>query len=178
MRALAALIVACLLATAAAVSAAGNNDARLDTLYAKLKSADDAEAKNVEAEIRRLWSDAGDEELAGMMALGVRSLGAGAYIDAITAFSAVIYRAPEFAEAYSQRATAQYLIRNYPDAVADLERALALEPRHFGALVGLGVVRLAMDDKAAALQAFERALAINPHMERTRERVAELRAEK
>lgn len=178
MRALVAIVVAGVIATASLAWGAESTAARLDALYAKLKAVNEAEARTVEAEIRRLWSDVGDEEVAAMMAVGASALAAGNYIDAITAFSAAIQRAPALADAYSRRATAHYLMGNHPAAIADLEQALAREPRHFAALVGLGVVRLALDEKKAALSAFERALAINPHMERTRARVAELRAQK
>jgi tetratricopeptide (TPR) repeat protein len=73
--------------------------------------------------------------------------------------------------------TVHYLMGDYPASVLDIERTLELEPRHFGALSGLGLIYDAIDEPAAALRSFEAAVAINPHLETTRERIRELRRE-
>ncbi|MNV87732.1 Tetratricopeptide repeat protein [compost metagenome] len=67
------------------------------------------------------------------------------------------------------------MLGDYDAAVRDIRRVLALEPRHFGALAGLGLVYLAIDQPAGALRAFDAALAINPHLDRVRQQAATIR---
>ena len=156
---------------------ADQSDRRLGPLFERLKAATDtAEANEIATSIRSLWAVSGNEEADRLMAVGLGALRDGAVWDALRSFDLVVYRAPYYAEAYNMRATANFLMGNLPDAITNIERVLELEPRHFGALVGLGTVHLAMKDEAAALAAFERALAINPHLERARARTKELRS--
>ncbi len=67
------------------------------------------------------------------------------------------------------------MLGDYAAAVADIRRTLALEPRHFAALAGLGLVYEELDEPAGALRAFEAALVINPHLDSVREHVSALR---
>jgi len=68
-----------------------------------------------------------------------------------------------------------YVMGKYKVSIRDIERTLALEPRHFGALSGLGLIFLAIGNDGAALGAFEAALKVNPHMPGPRTNAAELR---
>ena len=77
-------------------------------------------------------------------------------------------------EAWHKRATVYFLMGGYPASIADLRRTLDLEPRHFAALGGLGLIYPELDEKRAALKALERALEIDPHLPRTRAKVQEL----
>jgi tetratricopeptide (TPR) repeat protein len=95
--------------------------------------------------------------------------------DAITIFSQITESAPRFAEGWNKRATAYYLNDDLVASVEDIRRTLALEPRHFGAISGMGLIFLSRGDEAGALDAFEAVLAIHPHAHGTRERVEELR---
>ena len=84
--------------------------------------------------------------------------------EALAAFDRVVELAPDYAEGWNKRATLHYLRGNYVASVDDIERALDLEPRHFGALSGLAMVSLAIGEEERALDAFEAALAIHPHL--------------
>lgn len=156
---------------------AAQDDPRLDGLFERLAAtASAAEAGEITAEIWRLWNRHGDEEVDAIMAHGISAMNTGNMPRALRAFDVVVNLAPEFAEGWNKRATVNYLMGDYPASVEDIERTLALEPRHFGALSGLGLVSLEMGNDAAALAAFKEALAINPHMKQTRARIEELRA--
>lgn len=88
----------------------------------------------------------------------------GDYVHAELLFSNIISEDPEFAEAYNKRATLFYIQGKLSQSKSDIAQTLALEPRHFGALAGLGMIEMAQGNLAAAKQAYEEALAVNPHM--------------
>ena len=94
---------------------------------------------------------------------------------AVDDFSTAVAWAPGFAEAWHKRATVHFPMGDYPASIAEQRRTLALEPRHFGARGGLGLIYPKLDEKRAALEALERALEINPHLPGTRQKVRELR---
>lgn len=169
------------LATAATLTfalpgAASQDDPRLDALFGKLQSSQDvAEAQAVEQMIWRVWLVSGDDKIDTIMAQGVRAMTFNDHAEALRAFDEIIRRAPNFAEAWNKRATLHYLLGNYDASAADIESTLALEPRHFGALSGLGLVRLAQGDEEKALDAFEAALVVHPHLPGADSHIKELR---
>ena len=77
-------------------------------------------------------------------------------------FDAIVHKAPNFAEGWNKRATVNYMIGDYQASLADIDRTLELEPHHFGALAGLGLVNIKLDRDEAALDAFERVLRVSP----------------
>lgn len=83
---------------------------------------------------------------------------------ALAGLNALIARAPEFAEAYNQRAILYFRLKKLECAIADCEKTLELNPYHFGAQAGLGQCYLQMRKHRAALKAFRAALRLNPHM--------------
>ena len=85
---------------------------------------------------------------------------------AIKLLNAVIEIKPDFIEAWNRRATLYYMKKDFGRALADIREVLAREPRHFGALAGLGIILQEFGDDKRALDAFRRALAIHPHLER------------
>ncbi|MCK5622789.1 MAG: hypothetical protein KAJ11_10905, partial [Alphaproteobacteria bacterium] len=105
---------------------------------------------------------------------GVQYMNDGENEKALVNFNALVEIEPEFAEGWNKRATLHYVMGNFDGSVADIQRTLTLEERHFGALSGLGLIYDAMDRKEAAVKAFRAALGIHPNMESIRRRVEEL----
>lgn len=89
-------------------------------------------------------------------------------------FQALLRKAPRFAEVYNQRGILQFRCGCYPRAVADCERALRLNPYHFGAASGLGQCFMKQKKLRAALRSFRRALRINPNLDGVRQSVASI----
>jgi tetratricopeptide (TPR) repeat protein len=111
-----------------------------------------------------LWSRSGDADTDRVMAQGVEQMQAGRHADAIVTFSRVIDQKPAFAEAWNKRATVHYLAGDYRKSLADCDEVLKRNPRHFGALSGLGMVHLALEELEDAQRWFRRALEVNPNM--------------
>jgi hypothetical protein len=95
---------------------------------------------------------------------------------AITHFDRAIAHCPTFAEPYNQRAIARYLLEEYEPSIADCARAFELMPCHFGALAGMGHCYAHLGKPREAVEAYERALAVNPHLDCVRQTVAELKS--
>lgn len=145
---------------------ADQNDRRLPALFSELAAAGtDTQARSVERRIWSIWLEPpANREVAQAMDRGLRAMALGQGTDALRAFDAVVALAPDYAEGWNKRATVRYVLGDFQGSVSDIGRTLALEPRHFGALSGLGMIRLARDQPAEALEAFEAALAIHPHL--------------
>ena len=142
-----------------------------------LREAPVEEAARLTGEILERWSHSGSAALDYLLSRGRDALDAEDYEAAIEHLTALTDHAPEFAEGWNARGTAFFLTERFGLAAADLERALALNPNHFGALSGLGVIYERIDQPKAALRAFEAALKIHPHMEDVRTAVERLRAQ-
>lgn len=154
----------------------GQNDPRLDSLFISLKeTTEPEEAAQVEDSIWALWGLSGDDEIDELMTIGIRAVAEHDGETALTAFNEIILRAPNYAEGWNKRATLFYLAGEHELSMADINKTLALEPRHFGAYSGLGLVFIALGDERGALDAFERALEIHPHMDGAETHIRELR---
>jgi tetratricopeptide (TPR) repeat protein len=148
---------------------------RLDELFATLKSTgDEQEGEAAVAEIWRVWLQSGRPELDEPMEQASRLMGAGLASLALPVLDDLVKRAPGWAEAWNKRATALYLAGEHDGSLADIERVLALEPRHFGALAGLGLIHIARGQHREALAAYRRALAVNPFLKERHELVPAL----
>lgn len=175
MRRLAGALVALLLLLPAGL-AAGQKDMRLGPLFERLKGVSSpGEAQVVEMLIWQIWTEAGDPATDSLMQLGLAAMQNGDLPGALSLFDAVTSRAPEFAEGWNKRATVFYMMGAYDRSAEDVARVLALEPRHFGALSGLGLINLQREREDAAIAAFEQALKVNPHMPGVRENLEQLR---
>ena len=96
---------------------------------------------------------------------------------AVARATALIAQAPEFAEAYNQRAISYWRLGMWDASINDCQQVLSLNPQHFGAASGLGQCYLEKQDGLRALQAFEKALAINPNLNDISKLVKEMREE-
>jgi tetratricopeptide (TPR) repeat protein len=155
---------------------AGQDDPRLDGLFERLQTTSNpAEARGLEQRIWRLWLEADDAGLNRLMQQGIVAMNDRRYAAALDAFDRMVERAPAFAEGWNKRATVHFLMGNWQASVRDIQQTLALEPRHFGALFGLGMIYDVLEQPEAALRSFEATLALNPHSESTRQRIEQLR---
>ena len=148
---------------------------RLDRLFAQLKAAPvDADTEGLTDQIWRIWVASGRRDVDDLMTEGTRSLNLGDLPKALDRFDKIVERMPKFAEGWNKRATVYYLMGDFTNSVTDIEHTLKLEPRHFGALSGLGLIYMNLGKDQAALRAFRKTLEINPHLPAIRERADEL----
>lgn len=162
------LLVACLCAPATLL--ADQTDPGLDELFELLQADTNFNTiRTTENRIWALWLRHPDADVERLMELGTRRMNLQRYNEALLIFSQVIDRFPDYAEAWNKRATLYYIVGDYTASITDIEETLALEPRHFGALSGLGLVYLQREELAKAKQAFEDLLRVNPHSPNARE---------
>jgi tetratricopeptide (TPR) repeat protein len=175
---LSALLIVPLLAALSFPALARQDDPRLKDLFADLQASHSSiEAGLIEKRIEAIWIKDGDPRVDAYMQQGIDALSLTNTETALASFNKVVELDPTFAEGYNKRATVEFLMRNFDASVADIQRTLELEPRHWGALAGLGQIYLVLGDKKAALKAFEAALKVNPHLTTVSESVAKLKEE-
>ena len=110
------------------------------------------------------------------MRRGLQQMGTGEVDAAIETYSLLIELRPEFAEAWNKRATLYWMLGDHVRSVADIRHAVALEPRHFGAWSGLGMILAERDDLAGAVVAYEEVLKHHPGAEGVKSELARLKA--
>jgi tetratricopeptide (TPR) repeat protein len=153
----------------------GDKTRGLDFLFGALKAApDEASAKHVEARIWAIWLQTPSDTAALLMLRAKAAMDAQQTDVALKLLDAVIKLRPDYVEAWNRRATLYYLRNDYARSLADIEQVLVREPRHFGALAGLGMIMQDLGDDKRALDAFRKALDINPHLEKVPELVKTL----
>jgi tetratricopeptide (TPR) repeat protein len=145
----------------------GDRIKNLDFLFEALKAAPDADsAKLVEGRIWALWLASGSDTTDLLMSRVKTAQDAKETKLAIQLLDAVVEMRPDYIEAWNRRATLHFANKDYGKSVADIRQVLAREPRHFGALTGLGVIMQELGEEKLALEAFRRALAVNPHLQK------------
>ena len=144
---------------------ADQNDLRLADLFRSLRSTESVSKASVfESKIWNIWMEHYDPEVESAMFQGVEAMKLQQFEQAFGHFSLLIKLAPDYAEGWNKRATVLYLMGRFKESEADVMRTLELEPRHFGALSGQGLIRIALQDWSGAIYFLESALKINPHM--------------
>jgi len=145
----------------------GDRTRNLEFLFGALKAAPDAEsAKLVENRIWALWLASGSDTANLLMSRVKAAIAANDLGLAIKLLNAIVKIKPDYVEAWNRRATIHYMRKEYGDALLDIRQVLLREPRHFGALSGLGMILQEFGDDKHALVVFRRALEINPHLQK------------
>jgi tetratricopeptide (TPR) repeat protein len=153
----------------------GERTHNIDFLFGALKVApDSATAKAIEDRIWALWLAAGSDTCNLLMTRAKDAIDAEKPDLAIRLLDAVVQIKPDYVEAWNRRATVFYTKRQYGQAMADIRQVLAREPRHFGALAGLGTILQEIGEDKAALEVYRRALAVDPHLEGIADKVKAL----
>jgi tetratricopeptide (TPR) repeat protein len=143
----------------------GDRSRNLDFLFGALKAAPDPDsAKQVESRIWALWTASGSDTANLLMTRTKAAIDGKDLELALQLLDAVIKIRPDYVEAWNRRATIRYMRKEYGDALLDIRQVLTREPRHFGALSGLGMILQEFGDDKNALVVFRRVLEINPHM--------------
>ena len=156
---------------------ADQTDPRLAALFSRLQTTDDATDAAVATNlIWAIWHQSDDDRINDLMRQGLTQMSSRDYADAVATFTEMIDLDAGFAEAWNKRATVHYLMGDYGASVKDIDRTLELEPRHFGALSGLGLIMVAMENEEAAIAAFEATLAVNPFAAGAEQNLEALRA--
>src|SRR5689334_1108822 len=153
----------------------GDKTKNLDFLFGALKVApDEASARHVEARIWAAWVQTPSDTVALLMSRSKAALDAHQNEVALKLLDAVIKLRPDYVEAWNRRATLYYLQNDYGRSLADIQQALVREPRHFGALAGLGMIMQDLGEDRRALEAFRKALDVDPYLEKVPELVKTL----
>jgi tetratricopeptide (TPR) repeat protein len=153
----------------------GERNRNIDFLFGALKAApDDASAKAVEDRIWAVWSGAGNETTNLLMARAKKAADDHDYDLAVRLLNSVIEIKPDFTEAWNRRATVYFVQKDYTNSMADIAQVLSREPRHFGALSGLGLIMQEVGDEKHALEAYRKALEVYPRLKGIEEKVKTL----
>lgn len=135
-----------------------------DALLERLREAETPEqADRITGQIMTLWSRSGSATMDLLLKRGRNAAERQDWEAAIDHFSALVDHAPDFAEGYMGRSLAYYNTERWGPAIADLERVLTLNPRHFGAIRGLATVMEQLDMDESAYEAYGQALEFNPN---------------
>lgn len=156
---------------------ADQTNPRLESLFDSLQQTQsNTEAQRIESAIWQIWLDAPDQSSGYLLTQVAAAMSVGQNELALRLSNQLVDSAPDFAEAWNKRATIQYILGNHGLSVADIKETLRLEPRHFGALSGLGMIFLRSGNFEAALDAFGRVLQISPGSQNAKGSIARVQS--
>ena len=148
---------------------------QLDTLFARLYTSDGGDAAHaIEQKIWALWTTPDSPTAEALLQQATKAMNDGAPRESLSILNRLIGTYPDFAEAWNKRATLYYLMKRDDEALLDIQRVLDLEPRHFGALSGRGLIYQRQKKYSAAIEAFRAAIKINPGMDSVKDALKEL----
>ena len=144
-------------------------------IEAQLSDADSTVNDMAEHALWSIWFRSGSSQANAELCKGARELSFRHVDEAIEHFNRTIAHDKDFAEAYNQRAIARYMVEEFEASIADCRKAVRLMPCHFGAWAGMGHCFLNLGQLEQALRAYDRAIAINPHLHGLQQTMAEIR---
>jgi tetratricopeptide (TPR) repeat protein len=151
--------------------------AHLESLFETLADADNEHWERTQAQIYAAWNRSGSASMDLLAERADKAVAEQDYDTALIHLNDLTRLAPDFPEGWNKRATVYFLRDEYGRSLADISRVLALEPRHFGAYSGLGIILDRLGDKKGALEAYRRAVAIHPHLPGAAEGIRKLTRE-
>ena len=165
-------------ATPEAPAAPMTKQARLDKLFSDLKrERNEKAAERIAGNIWTEWFQSGSASIDLMMLWSQKAMDNQKFDVALDFLDQVVTLQPTYAEGWNRRATVHFMMKNYGKSMADIDRTLQLEPRHFGALSGLAQIMALTGHKQSALEAWQKVLAIYPMMRSAQDQVATLSEE-
>ena len=148
---------------------ADQKNPELDQLFLQLKhSTSPSQATSLEKRIWQIWMEHPLPAITTKLRKGAQAMQLKNYEEALKHFSELTRQVPQFAEGWNKRATVLFLMGRFHESSVDVERTLQLEPRHFGALSGKGLILMNLKDWSGAIEAFQQGLQIHPFMPSTK----------
>ncbi|RUX97092.1 MULTISPECIES: hypothetical protein [unclassified Mesorhizobium] len=165
-------------ATQDAPPVATTKQARLDQLFSDLKrERNEKAAERIAGNIWNEWSQSGSASIDLMMQWSQKAVEGQKFDVALDFLDQVVTLQPTYAEGWNRRATVHFMMKNYGKSMSDIDHALQLEPRHFGALSGLAQIMALTGHKQSALEAWQKVLAIYPMMRSAQDQVGTISEE-
>ena len=149
----------------------------LDALFEVLADPDNQNWESVQNQIHQLWNRSGSPSMDLLARRADKAMEAEDWDTALLHLNDLTRLAPDFAEGWNKRATVYFLQGEYGASLEDIARTLRLEPRHFGALSGLGIILDRVGDSPGALEAYRRAEKLHPHLPGVKEGIKKLTPE-
>lgn len=164
LRTLLAALAMSILAACSPSASGPTRDPQLDRLFTSLREAPDETASQpIEQQIWARWAESGSPTVDILLERATAAESAGETAMATEFLEQASDLAPQFAEPWKRRASIAYEAHDYAGAIAAIQETLRREPRHFGALAGLGLIYEELGQDEAALEAFRASLAVHPH---------------
>jgi tetratricopeptide (TPR) repeat protein len=151
------------------LSAREKREDSLDRLFAELRRGGEGDAPRIETRIWQIWANSDSPTAEALLGQASLAMARKEIDPSLEILDEVISAYPDFAEAWSRRATLFFMKGDYGKALADVDKALEIEPRHFGALAGKGLILQRQGKYGAAAEAYKAALAVNPNMTAAKE---------
>ena len=162
------LIVSISLLFASKIALADQNDPRLNNLFKKLNETENQdEIRDLISDIWNIWYEVDDPKVIEYFEKGIQAMNLRNYPLAIRFFNNLIEEDPNFAEGWNKRATVHFMMGNFDQSMQDIIKTLELEPRHFGALDGMGLIFIQQGQFQQAIDVYDKMLEIFPFSVKT-----------
>lgn len=162
------LIISMSLLFASKIALADQNDPRLNNLFKKLNETENQdEIRDLISDIWNIWYEVDDPKVIEYFEKGIQAMNLRNYPLAIRFFNNLIEEDPNFAEGWNKRATVHFMMGNFDQSMQDIIKTLELEPRHFGALDGMGLIFIHQGQFQQAIDVYDKMLEIFPFSVKT-----------